>query len=305
MAVEVIVKIVIAGGSGQIGNILLREFQSKNYEVYILTRSADKKDNYLYWDGKTLGPWHKKIDGCDIIINLAGRNVNCRYSDQNLTDMLNSRIDSTKVISEAIAKAKNPPQLWLQMSTATIYAHSYEKPNDEETGIIGGHEPNVPSYWSFSIKIATQWEKTIFESNTPNTRKVALRSSIVMSPDKKGIFDTLLSLTKFGLGGPVDGGSQYISWIHEKDFVHAILFLISKKSISGVINICSPNPLPQKHFMSSLRAAWGISICFPLTKWMLEIGAFFLRTDSELLLKSRYVLPKRLIDNGFKFEFPK
>jgi hypothetical protein len=258
---------------------------------------------FVKWDGRRLGEWQNELDGSDVVINLAGRSVNCRYTKQNLREMMRSRIDSTRIIGEAIAHAKKPPSVWLQMSTATIYAHSFDKANDEETGKIGGNEPNVPAYWNYSIEIAQAWEKTLFEAPTPRTRKVAMRSAMVMSPDKGGIFDVLFWLVRLGLGGPVGGGKQYVSWIHEKDFVNAVHFMISRNELSGVVNLASPGPLPQRQFMAAIRAAAGIPIGLPATKWMAEIGAFFLRTDTELLLKSRRVIPTRLLSEGFQFQF--
>jgi NAD dependent epimerase/dehydratase family enzyme len=190
------------------------------------------------------------------------------------------------------------------MSTATIYAHRLDAPNDETTGIIGGQEPGVPAYWGRSIAIAKAWEQAQADASTPNTRQVALRTTMVMSPDRGGIFDTLLRLVRFGLGGPVAGGRQFVSWIHDQDFVRAVRFLLEHENMTGPVNLASPNPLPYRDFMQALRQAWGIRLGLPATKWMLEIGAFFLRTDTELVLKSRRVVPGRLLDAGFRFEIP-
>jgi len=194
--------------------------------------------------------------------------------------------------------------VWLQMSTATIYSHRFDAPNDEATGRIGGDEPDAPSYWKFSIDIARAWERTQEEANTPHTRKVALRTAMVMSPDHEGIFDVLLRLTRSGLGGRIAGGHQFVSWIHHRDFTRAVEFLIARDDIQGAVNLAAPNPIPQRDFMAALRAAWGTRIGLPATKRMVEIGAVFLRTDTELILKSRRVVPGRLLDAGFTFEFP-
>jgi uncharacterized protein len=256
------------------------------------------------WDGRTLGDWVCEIDGADVIVNLAGRTVNCRYTKSNLKEMMDSRVDSTRAVGKAIEAVARPPRVWLQMSTATIYAHRFDAPNDEETGIIGGAEPDAPAYWKYSIEIAQAWERAQAESNTPGTRKVALRSSMVMSPDRGGIFDTLYGLVRSGLGGAVAGGDQFVSWIYEPDFVRALLFLIEHEELEGAVNVASPNPLPQREFMSTLRAAAGVRIGLPATAWMAEIGAFFLRTDTELILKSRRVIPARLERAGFTFQVP-
>lgn len=297
-------KIIIAGGSGHLGKMLLKHFRKQQYDIKILTRNIKKKDPFVFWDGKTLGSWQKIIDGSDIVINLAGRTVNCRPNKKNLKEMMDSRVDSTRVIGEAISQCQNPPKLWLQMSTATIYAHSFDKANDEYTGIIGGNEPGIPDTWHYSISIVKNWEKTLFESQTPSTRKIAIRSALVVSPLKKGYFDVLLSLVKRGMGGTIAGGKQYVSWIHETDFINAFEFIISHENIKGAINFSSPNPLPQKEFMSHIRSACGFKISLPITKWMAEIGAVFLRTDTQLVLKSRRVVPKRLLSHGFQFQFP-
>ncbi|HEX9297524.1 MAG TPA: TIGR01777 family oxidoreductase [Polyangiaceae bacterium] len=297
-------KIVIPGGSGQVGAVLSRAFRARGDDVVVLSRRGTRDRRIVEWDGRTLGPWADAIEGADVVINLAGRSVNCRYTAANLETMMNSRVDSTRVVGLAIEKAARPPSVWLQMSTATIYAHRFDAPNDEATGHIGGHEPDVPAYWKFSIDIAMAWERTQKEAKTPRTRRVALRTAMVMSPDRGGIFDVLLGLTRAGLGGPIAGGHQFMSWIHERDFARAVEFLVGRDDIVGVVNLAAPNPVPQREFMATLRSAWGTRVGLPATKWMVEIGAFFLRTDSELTLKSRRVVPARLLDAGFTFEFP-
>jgi hypothetical protein len=297
-------KIVIPGGTGQVGGVLTRALRACGDDVVVLSRGGTSDARVVAWDGRTLGPWANEIDGADAVINLAGRSVNCRYTDANLQAMMDSRVDSTRVVGLAIEEAARPPRVWLQMSTATIYAHRFDGPNDEATGRIGGEEPDVPGYWKRSIDIAKAWERTQQEANTPRTRRVALRTAMVMSPDRGGIFDVLLGLTRFGLGGPIAGGQQFMSWIHDRDFARAIELLIDRDDIEGPVNLAAPNPIPQREFMAALRAAWGTRIGLPATKWMVEIGAFFLRTDTELTLKSRRVVPARLLDSGFTFDFP-
>jgi len=298
-------RIVIAGGTGQVGNILLRALQLRGHEVVVLSRGgAYTVARICSWDGKTLGPWSSEIDGCDAVINLAGRSVNCRYTEPNLKAMRDSRVDSTRVMGEAIAAARQPPRVWLQMSTATIYAHRFDAPNDELTGQIGGNESGVPAYWGYSVEIAKAWERSQAEANTPKTRKVAMRTSMVMSPDHGGIFDVLVGLVRKGLGGPIAGGKQFVSWIHERDFVRAVDHLLDRDDLDGAVNLASPGPLPHADFMQALREAVGIRIGLPASKWMIEVGALFMRTDSELLLKSRRVVPTRLQQAGFTFEFP-
>jgi uncharacterized protein (TIGR01777 family) len=217
---------------------------------------------------------------------------------------MESRVDSTKAVGEAIANAKNPPGVWLQASTATIYAHRFDAANDDLTGIIGGRELDAPDTWNFSIEVARAWEKTANDVITPDTRKVLMRSAMTMSPDKGGIFDVMLGLVRKGLGGTAGDGNQYISWVHEKDFINAVRFLIAQEELDGAVNIASPNPLPNKEFMRIFRETAGVSIGLPASKWMLELGALFMRTETELILKSRRVISERLEMSGFVFEFP-
>jgi uncharacterized protein (TIGR01777 family) len=297
-------KIVIPGGTGQVGGILSRSLQAKGHNVVLLSRGGANDVRTRPWDGRSLGPWASEIDGADVVVNLAGRSVNCRYTRANLEQMMSSRVDSTRAVGLAIEKAKRPPRTWLQMSTATIYAHRLDAPNDEATGRIGGDEEGVPLYWRTSIDIAKAWERTQQEAKTPGTRKVALRAAMVMSASRGGIFDVLLGLVRARLGGSIAGGTQFVSWIHHRDFVRAVEFLIGRADIEGPVNLAAPNPLPQRAFMATLRMAWGTRMGLPATKWMAEIGAFFLRTDTELTLKSRRVVPGRLMSSGFSFDFP-
>jgi uncharacterized protein len=305
------VKVVLPGGSGQLGMMLARSLRARGDEVVVLSRAdggtgaaAADGVRVVAWDARTLGPWTAEIDGADAVVNLAGRSVNCRYTEANLRAMMSSRVESTRAVALAIAQAARPPRVWLQMSTATIYAHRFDAPNDESTGQIGGDEPDAPAYWKRSIEIAQAWERVQQETPTPRTRRVALRTAMVMSPDAGGVFEVLLRLTRFGLGGPLASGRQWISWIHDKDFARAVALLIDRDDLEGPVNLTSPGPLPQRDFMSALRAVWGARVGLPAASWMAEIGAFFLRTDTELVLKSRRVVPTRLLAAGFAFDFP-
>jgi hypothetical protein len=292
------VKIVIPGGSGHIGTFLSRALTVAGHEVVVLGRGSGVR-----WDGRTLGPWAAELDGADVVVNLAGRSVSCRYTPANLREMMASRVDSARVVGEAIAAADRPPAVWLQMSTATIYAHRFDAPNDERTGVIGGAEPDVPGYWAYSVEIAKKWEAAQAAADTPATRKVALRTAIVMSGEKGGAFTALRLMARMGLGGPVAGGAQFVSWLHETDFVRAVEFLMTH-DLAGPVNLAAPNPLPQREFMRVLRAACGVPFGLPATRWMAEVGALAVRSDTELLLKSRRVVPGRLLDAGFRFEYP-
>lgn len=299
-------RIVIPGGSGQVGRLLARHFQEQGDQVTVLARHAAGTQpwNVLVWDGETLGPWSAELDGADVVINLAGRSVNCRYDESNRREIKQSRVETTMLIGKAIAAAVHPPPVWMNASTATIYRHALDRPMDEATGQLGGDEPNAPSTWRFSIDVAKSWEQAFFSCITPHTRKVALRSAMTMSTGRGGIFDVLLTLARSGLGGTAGSGRQYVSWIHGADFARAIEFLLTREEIDGPVNLSSPNPVPQREFMRILRQSWGMPLGLPATEWMLEIGAFFLRTETELILKSRRVTPGRLLQAGFTFQYP-
>ena len=297
-------KVTIPGGTGQVGTLLARAFHGDGHEVVVLGRSPKSAPwRVAQWDPASLAGWIRELDGADVVINLAGRSVNCRYTPGNRQEILQSRVASVGAVGRAIAEARRPPSVWLQASTATIYAHRYDAPNDEVSGVIGGAEPGAPDTWRFSIDVATTWEKALDEAPASGTRKVKLRSAMVMSPDPEGIFDTLLTLVRRGLGGTAGDGRQYVSWIHEADFVRAIYFLIERAEYDGAVNLASPNPLPNQEFMATLRRTWGAPIGLPLTRWMLEIGAVLLRTETELILKSRRVVPGRLLRGGFSFRY--
>ncbi len=298
-------KLVIPGGAGLLGTHLATTFAGDGHEIVVLSRTPESEESHrqVAWDGANLGSWAAELDGADAVINLAGRSVNCRYTPANRRAIMDSRVDSTRVVGEAIAGAATPPRVWLQASTATIYAHRYDGPNDERTGVIGGAESDAPDSWRFSIEVARAWERSLDEALTPRTRKVALRTAIVMSPDRGGAFDVLLSLARRGLGGTSGNGRQYVSWIHIDDFARAVRWLL-ESDLAGPVNVAAPQPLPNAAFMRALREAWGARVGLPATAWMLELGSLLLRTESELVLKSRRVVPGRLAESGFTFEHP-
>ena len=297
-------KFVIPGGSGQVGTVLARALTADGHNVVVLSRSpASAPWRTTAWDARTVGAWAREVDDADVVINLAGRSVNCRYTQANMDLIMSSRVESTRAVGKAIAGAVRPPRLWLQASTATIYSHRFDAPNDDVTGVIGGSEPGVPAYWKWSIDVARAWEQAQAEALTPGTRKIAMRAAMVMSPDRGGIFDTLLRLVKRGLGGTAGTGRQYVSWVHETDFVNAVRWLVAHEHLDGPVNIAAPNPLPYVEFMRTLRRAAGMPIGLPATEWMLKLGAIVMRTDVELILKSRRVIATRLMNDGFQFQF--
>jgi uncharacterized protein len=305
-------RIVLAGGEGHLGRILARHFSGGGHNVTTLTRrpavsftsTCTSSRKSISWDGRNLGAWADELDGTDVVINLSGRNVDCRYNEANRLEIIKSRVDSTRIIGEAIRRSSRPAQLWLNASTATIYRHSYGRAMDEATGEIGGSELGVPDSWRFSIEVALAWEEAFFGAHTPSTRKVAMRAAMVMSTEEAGIFAMLVRLARLGLGGSWGSGKQWMSWIHERDFCRAVDFLTERTGIEGPVNLAAPAPLPNREFLAALRSAMGIPFGLASREWMLAIGTFILRTETELLLKSRRVVPGILQERGFHFLFP-
>ena len=303
-------RIVLPGGSGQVGRMLAGYFQQRGHHVTVLTR-LPYAETYqtVRWDGENTGPWTEYLEGADVCINLAGRNVNCRYTAANRAEIYESRIRSTHLLGEVIGGLAEPPWVWLNASTATIYRHALDRPMDEATGELGGHEwltarRRVPETWNFSIRVAKDWEAAFFAAQTPRTRKVAMRSAITLSPAPGNAFAILLKLVRFSLGGTQGNGCQYVSWIHDLDFARAVEFLIAREDIAGAVNVAAPQPLPNREFMAILRDAWGIPNGIPAPAPLIELAALFLRTESELVLKSRRVIPGHLLNAGFNFNFP-
>jgi uncharacterized protein (TIGR01777 family) len=293
-------KIVIPGGTGHLGQLLTRAFRGRGDEVVVLSRNVEAEA--IRWDGKTLGPWAREIDGADVVINLAGRSVDCRYDARRRAEIMSSRVDSTRVIGEAIALAASPPATWLQMSTATIYSHRFEAANDELTGIIGGEERNAPPSWRFSIDVARAWEKALDDAPAPLTRKVKMRTAMVMAIGRGGPFAMLHRHVMLGFGRLGDG-RQFMSWIHERDFVRAVEWLMTHQEIEGVVNLAAPEPLRNSEFIRALRQACGAHFGLPVSGWILGAGVFAMRTEAELVLKSRRVVPARLLQSGFTFDY--
>jgi uncharacterized protein len=304
-------RIVIPGGSGHIGRLLAQHFQQSGHIVTILTRGPYTANwPTVHWDGENAGEWIQHLNGADVCINLAGRSVNCRYTARRRREIYDSRIRSTALLGRVIASLEHPPAVWLNASTATIYRHSLDREMDEATGELGGNEPlnhrrRVPQTWNFSVGVARDWERAFFDTATPQTRKVALRTAILFAPRPNGPFAILSRLVRLGLGGTQGNGRQFVSWIHGDDFHRAIDFLIARGDIDGPVNLAAPYPIPNREFMAALREAWQVPNGFPAPAPLLELAAFVLRTESELVLKSRCVVPGRLLDAGFQFEFPR
>lgn len=296
--------VIVPGGNGFIGRFLREDLTAHGYDVVVLARSPVASTGHVRqvrWDGRTLGDWTAALEGARAVVNLAGRSVNCRYNERNRGEIFDSRVDSTRVLGEAIARCTTPPPVWLNQSTATIYKHSFDRPMDEATGEIRA-TPEAKD--AFSIDVARAWEKALEDAPTPATRKVALRTAVVFGWEDGSMFRVLRLLARWGLGGPVAGGGQYMSWIHEDDFSRAVEWLIDCDEFSGAVNVGSPNPVPYREMMRVIRQACGMPVGLPATRGMLEVAAFFHRTEAELVIKSRRVVPGRLQAAGFQFRFP-
>ena len=305
LAQQAPLRVVLAGGSGHLGKILQRHLAAEGHSVRVVSRQRlPESRNTIWWDGRNLGKWAEELAGTDVLINLSGRSVDCRYTAVHRQEILESRVRTTQLLGEAIRRLGTPPRLWLNASTATIYRHSLDREMDEMSGEIDGAESNVANAWKFSVEVAKRWEEAFWACDTSGIRRVALRTAMVMSPREGGAFDILLRLVRFGLGGTIGDGCQYVSWIHDADFIRVIDHLLLREHFEGTVNVASPGPISYSVFMRILRGAWGRRVAMPVPRSILEIGAFLLRTESELVLKSRRVVPRRLLDDGFAFQFP-
>jgi len=296
-------KIIFAGGSGFLGTVLADYFAAKGIEVVILTRRPKARAGIVhevFWDGATVGDWLAELEGARALINLAGISVNCRYHSRNRKLMLDSRLNSTRVLGDAIARCVNPPPVWLNSSTATIYRHTFG-PAWDETGEIGGC---VQAKDIFSVHVATEWEGVFNEAITPRTRKVVLRSAMVLGHARNSVLPNLLRLGRSGLGGSLAGGRQFVSWIHEEDFCRAVQWILDRESFSGPVNLAAPIPVTNAELMAAIRKVCRVPFGLPAPRWLLEIGAFLMRTETELVIKSRRVVPGRLLADGFRFQHP-
>lgn len=303
-------RIVIAGGSGHVGKLLASHLQNRGHFVSVLTRGPYTAQwETVHWDGIETGPWIEAVEGSDVCINLAGHSVNCRYSAEHRREIYESRIGTTRLLNRVIAQMERPPRVWLNASTVVIYGDDSGSGSDELSERLRGGKEDTASLRrtaarEFLRHVARDWEAALFETQTPRTRKVAMRSAMVMSATPGGAFATLLRLVRVGLGGQQGNGRQFVSWIHEEDFVRAVDFLIDRDEIEGAVNIAAPIPLPNREFMEELREAWGMPNGVPAPRPLLEIAAFVLRTEPALLLKNNRAVPARLMNAGFRFEFP-
>lgn len=288
-------RIVLAGGNGYLGRILADHYKDQTEEIIIFSRAAKPQhDNVktIVWDAKTKGDWINYIDGADMLINLCGKNVNCRYTEKNQKEIFASRLVPTKLLGDAIATAQHPPKVWINITSATIHRHAEDRPQDEYTGEIGE---------GFSVEVCKQWEQTFFDCDTPGTRKVALRTSFVLSMSDSA-FPRLVNLAKFGLGGRQGNGEQYVSWIHEQDLARITEWVIDH-DLEGAFNCTAPCPIKNRDFMQLIRKAYRMPLGLPMPEWLFKIAAFVIGTEPELVLKSRWVVPAKLLENGFQFKY--
>lgn len=290
---------VIAGANGFLGRCLARHWAEAGHEVVGLVRGEGVElgagCRVVRWDGRTLGEWAGELEGAEALVNLAGRSVNCRYHARNRAEILQSRVASTTVLGEAISRCKRPPAVWVNSSTATIYRHAEDRPQDEQDGEIGE---------GFSVEVAQAWERAFFGARVPGAvRKVAIRTAIVLGREPGTVLSYLVRLARLGLGGPMGSGRQRVSWIHSDDFCRAVSWLIAHRECDGIVNLSSPEPVLNRELMREVRRAVGAPVGLPAAAWMLRLGAMALRTETELILKSRWVVPARLSAAGFRFRW--
>lgn len=304
-----VLRIVLPGGSGQVGQLLARHFQERGHHVTVLTRGPYTASwQTVHWDGANTGPWTEYLEGADAVINLSGRSINCRYTRENRRELYNSRIQTTQLLGRVIAGLVDPPRLWMNASAATIYdraldANGVDLPLDELTGRPGGELPGA-GVREFNMRLTRDWEMALTKSPTPLTRKVALRSGVVLSPVPGTSFGILSNLVRMSLGGTQGSGRQFIPWIHEADYARAVEFLIGRGDLYGPFNLTAPQPLPNREFMAALRDAWDVPNGLPAPSLAIRLSAIFLRTEPELVLGSCRAVPARLLKAGFSFDFP-
>jgi uncharacterized protein (TIGR01777 family) len=289
-------KIVLAGGNGYLGTVLANYYSDKADEIVILSRHEKQTENNIrtvVWDGKTRGKWTAELVNADMLINLCGKNVNCRYTEKNKAEIFASRLLPTELLGEVIHDLFEPPKLWINITSATIYRHAEDHPQDEATGEIGT---------GFSVDVCNAWEAAFNKYETPKTRKIALRMGIVLGRSD-GVFPRLLNLVKLGMGGKQGDGQQYVSWIHEQDVARITEWLADHQELDGVFNCTAPYAVKNDRLMQIIRKTHGCPVGLPAPQWLLEAGAIIIGTEPELILKSRWVKPQRLLDNGFKFQY--
>jgi uncharacterized protein (TIGR01777 family) len=287
-------KIIIAGGTGFLGSAIIKAFP--DYEIVVLTRTIRKDEQnirYVLWDAKNIGNWTKELEGSKAIINLVGRSVNCRYTNANKQEIINSRVDATLIIGKAIEELNKPPEVWVNAGSAAIFGNSGDEVKVEDS----------PTGNGFSPEVCKAWEKAFTKYDTPKTRKVFLRIGMVLQQNG-GILKPFLNMAKFGLGGKIGTGNQYMTWIHEQDFTDLIRYTILDADFKGIVHAASPFPVTNKEFMKTIRQSVNIPFGLPNPAIFIKIGAVFIGTEAELVLSGRRVVSSVLEKNGFKFKYP-
>lgn len=296
-------RLVIAGGSGFLGQVLAKYFLKLGWDVVVLARQprANRAAREVQWDAATMGEWARELEGAAAVVNLCGKSVDCRYTAANRCELIESRVQPTRALAEAMARCAQPPRVWLNASSATIYRHTFGPAWDESATDFSA---TAAAKDAFSLEIIHAWEKALNEAQTPRTRRVALRTTMVLGHGRNSVFPVLCRLARLGLGGRMGSGEQFVSWLHEVDFCRAVEWVVQHEELSGPVNFAAPNPVTNAEMMRLFRETMGVPFGLPATEWMLEVGAFFLRTETELILKSRRVVPGKLLASGFEFRFP-
>jgi uncharacterized protein (TIGR01777 family) len=290
-------KIIIAGGTGFLGQAIIDKFKPITTEIIVLTRNPKPTEGNVqevFWDAKTLGKWAENLEDSDALINLTGRSINCRHNEKNRKEIVESRVNSTTLLGKAIEQLKQAPKVWINASAANLYKDKNNVPNDESNTEYGSE---------FMDEVSIKWENAVNASTTPHTRKVIMRITLILG-NGGGVFPVLKNLTKKGLGGKAGSGLQYMSSMHEEDFVNAIEWFISNENLSGIFNMASPEPITNKEFMKLLQKKLKIPFGLSSPTFAIKIGAFFMQTEPGLVLKSVKVVPKKLLDSGFSFKYP-
>jgi uncharacterized protein len=285
--------VVLAGASGFIGGYFRARFGQDGWTVRTIGRKGARSSPSATWDDDDVR-LARVLDGAELLVNLAGRSVSCRYSKRNKAAILSSRLDTTRALGRALALCPQPPSTWLNASTGTIYRNAVDHPQSERDGELGT---------GFSVDVARAWEAELEAAVTPSTRKIPLRISIVLGRGG-GALRPFANLARLGLGGRMGPGTQKFSWIHVEDLYRCVRFLHARKDITGPVNVASPDVVDNRELMRMVRRAYGARFGIPTPAWLLRLGAVLIRTETELVLKSRWVQPEKLLDAGFVYSQP-
>lgn len=289
-------RVILAGGSGFVGHALAPVLVANGYQVVVLGRgAAHRKDHveYLQWDGKTPGGWASSLDAAEAVVNLTGKNINCRHTPENRREIIRSRVDSVRVLGEAIGQSATPPKVFVQTSGVGFYGDTGHQVADED----------APLGIDFPAEVCRQWEGAFNALDLPKTRKIILRLAVVLGREG-GALPLLEKLTRWFLGGAVGDGRQFLSWVHIADAVRMFVSAIEQEDLTGVFNATAPVPVTNREFMSELRRALHRPWSPPVPPPMARAGAWLMGSDGDLALLSSRCVPRRLLEHGFQFQFP-